>query len=315
MTIALLSFYLLAHAMGFAGMAMILFLCIYEKDIREVRYLAFLVSFFLYVGVGHVAFFSASFSGNPTYFREAWYFAAYELATAILMAAYSVMFHALPKTKQSGRKLARLIAYSCLPLVLLAAGFAPIFGGDSAGGRILIMRLSALSLVLLLAYSMVFMARNLKNAVDAECAMMMRFTITANALLIVPFLAENWYNYDASHPCIPLSAESAYYFALAIANVGWLAQGVMVKRKKKAVEVFSAREAYALAALSPDSLGEREKSILAYLILGLGNKQIAAHLEITEFMVRNHISALLKKSGARNRVELVELYRKTLTRQ
>ena len=315
MTIALLSFYLLAHAMGFAGIAMVLFLCIYEKDIREVRYLAFLVSFFLYVGVANVAFFSASFSGNPGYFRESGYFVAYSLVTAILMAAYSVMFHALPKMKQSGRKLAWLLAYSCLPLILLAIGFTRVFGNYPASGRILLMRLAALSLVLLLAYSMVFMTRNLKNAVDAECAMMMRFTITANALLIVPFLAENWYNYDAAHPYIPLSAESVYYFALAIANVGFLAQGVMVKRKKKAVEAFSAREAYAQAALSTDSLGEREKSILAYLILGLGNKQIAAHLEITEFMVRNHISALLKKSGARNRVELVELYRKTLARQ
>jgi DNA-binding CsgD family transcriptional regulator/predicted membrane channel-forming protein YqfA (hemolysin III family) len=314
-TIALLSFYLLAHATGFAGMAMILFLCIYEKDIREVRYLAFLVSFFLYLGVGNVGFFSASFSGDPTYFRETWYFAAYEASTAVLMAAYSVMFHALPKTKQSGRKLARLLAYSGLPLILLALGLTPFLGSDPATGRILLMRLSALSLVLLLAYSMVFMVRNLKNAVDAECAMMMRFTITANALLIVPFLAENWYNYDASHPYIPLSAESIYYFALGIANVGLLAQGVMVKRKKNAAEAFSAREAYAQAALSPDSLSEREKSILAYLILGLGNKQIAAHLEITEFMVRNHVSALLKKSDARNRVELVEQYRKTLTRQ
>ena len=47
MTIALLSFYLFAHATGFAGIAMILFLCIYEKDRRDVRYLAFLASFFL----------------------------------------------------------------------------------------------------------------------------------------------------------------------------------------------------------------------------------------------------------------------------
>ena len=318
MTIALLSFYLLAHATGFAGMAMILFICIYEKDVREVRYLAFLVSFFLYVGVGNVGFFSASFSGNPTYFLETWYFVAYEIVTAVLMAAYSVMFHVLPKTRQSGRKLARLLAYSCLPLILLAVGLTRFLGADpssAANARIILMRLAALSLVLLLAYSMVFMVRNLKNAVDAECAMMMRFTIVANALLIVPFLAENWYNYDAAHPYIPLSAESVYYFALAIANVGWLAQGVMVKRKKNAAEAFSARAAYAQAAFSPDSLCEREKSILAYLILGLGNKQIAAHLEITEFMVRNHISALLKKSGARNRVELVELYRKTLARQ
>lgn len=300
--------------MGFAGIAMVVFICVYEKDAREVRYLAFLVSFFLYVALSNGGFICSSFMGNPSYFLDAWYFIAYMAVTSILMAAYSVFIHALPKIKQSRHILGKLLAASCLPLVYLALGLFVVPSADSAVARVFLMRAAAVTLVLLLLYSIKFMRANRDNAIDAECAMMMRFSIVANSLLIIPFLAETWYNYDAAHPYIPLSAESVYYLALSVANVGLLAQGVLLKRKRALDAAFSARDAYAQAALNPDTLGEREKNILAYLMLGLGNKQIAAHLEMTEFMVRNHISALLKKAGARNRVELVELYRKTLSR-
>lgn len=314
MAIAFLAFYLLTHAMGFAGIGMVVFICIYEKDARDVRYLAFLVSFFLYVALSNAGFICSSFMGDPSYFLDTWYFVAYMGITSLLMAAYSVFIHGLPKVKQSRHILGKLIAASCLPLVYLVFGLIVVPSAESAEARVFLMRAAAVTLTILLLYSIKFMRANRNNAIDAECAMMMRFSIVTNSLLIIPFLAETWYNYDVTHPYIPLSAESAYYLTLSVANVGWLAHGVLLKRKRALEAAFSARDAYAQAALNPDSLGDREKNILAYLMLGLGNKQIAAHLEMTEFMVRNHISALLKKAGARNRVELVELYRKTLSR-
>jgi len=314
LTIGLLIFYLVSHAVGFAGIGTIVFLCVYEKDVRDVHYLAFLASFFLYVALSNAAFFRSTFMGKPDYFTEVWYFAAYTAVSSVLMIAYSAMFHALPKTPQSARHLRKLVAFSCVPLAFLATGLLSLSRGDSIAIRIFLMRATAFALASLLAYSIFFMARNLKNAIDAECYAMMRFTIAANSVFIIPFLAENWYNYDVSHPWIPLCAENAYYLALNLANIGMLATGVLLKRKKKIAEEISGRAAYTLAALGEKSLNDRERNILAFLLIGLGNKQIAAHLEITEFMVRNQISALLKRSGARNRVELVDLYRRTLAK-
>jgi DNA-binding CsgD family transcriptional regulator len=310
--VAFLCLYLATHALGFAGIAMVIFIAVYERDPRDVRYLVFLLGFFLYVALSHAAFVCAAYLGMRDYFLEPWYFVAYMAVTSAVMATYSVLFHALPKTRQRRWHLARHLAFSCVPVALLAVGFLPDF--SSEGERILLMRLAALVLVALLAYSIVFMARNMKNAIDAECAMMMRFTIAANSLFIVPFLFESWHNLGPARPVVPMSAETVYYLALSVVNVGWLAHGVLVKRTQKADADFSAREVYARAALAPETLTDREKNVLAYLLLGLGNKQIAAHLELTEYVVRNHVSALLKKSGARNRVELVELYRKTLSR-
>lgn len=49
----------------------------------------------------------------------------------------------------------------------------------------------------------------------------------------------------------------------------------------------------------------RELEILELLSYGKTNKQIAAELGISDFTVRDHVSSLLRKSGARNRTELV----------
>lgn len=51
------------------------------------------------------------------------------------------------------------------------------------------------------------------------------------------------------------------------------------------------------------SLTPRERSVLAHLGRGLGNKQIAAALGITERTVKFHMSAVFAKLGASNRTE------------
>ena len=50
----------------------------------------------------------------------------------------------------------------------------------------------------------------------------------------------------------------------------------------------------------------REKLILGLLIeRGLSNKQLARHLHCTESTIKLHVSNLLEKYGARNRLQLV----------
>jgi pimeloyl-ACP methyl ester carboxylesterase/DNA-binding CsgD family transcriptional regulator len=52
-------------------------------------------------------------------------------------------------------------------------------------------------------------------------------------------------------------------------------------------------------------LTRRERQILAYIALGNDNLQIAAHLDISEKTVRNHITAIFAKIGAENRAQAI----------
>ncbi len=68
-----------------------------------------------------------------------------------------------------------------------------------------------------------------------------------------------------------------------------------------------------LSALPPaptppvESLTEREQEVLLLLAKGQPNKEIAAHLAISERTVKFHVSAILGKLGASNRTEAVTL--------
>lgn len=50
---------------------------------------------------------------------------------------------------------------------------------------------------------------------------------------------------------------------------------------------------------------QREQEILELLAKGLTNKQIAKHLCISPFTVRDHVSSLFAKKGVFNRVQLL----------
>lgn len=56
-----------------------------------------------------------------------------------------------------------------------------------------------------------------------------------------------------------------------------------------------------------EELTPREREVLALLAQGKTNKEIAAHLVITERTVKFHISAILGKLGAGNRTEAVTI--------
>ena len=58
------------------------------------------------------------------------------------------------------------------------------------------------------------------------------------------------------------------------------------------------------AAAYPD-LTRRERQILEHIARGLDNLQIAAHLDVSEKTVRNHITAVFDKIGVENRAQAI----------
>ena len=56
-----------------------------------------------------------------------------------------------------------------------------------------------------------------------------------------------------------------------------------------------------------EPLTPREKEVLQMLASGLGNKQIAAHLKISEHTAKFHVASILSKLGASSRTEAVSM--------
>lgn len=54
-----------------------------------------------------------------------------------------------------------------------------------------------------------------------------------------------------------------------------------------------------------DTLTQREKVIISYLVQGWRNREIAEHLSISEQTVKNHLRAVYDKVGVSDRLELV----------
>lgn len=78
-------------------------------------------------------------------------------------------------------------------------------------------------------------------------------------------------------------------------------------RAVHAGDVWAERRILARAVVAPRAqahLSLREAQVMNLLSLGHSNKQIAAQLGLAEGTVKAHVSALLEKHGAKNRVEL-----------
>jgi DNA-binding NarL/FixJ family response regulator len=62
-------------------------------------------------------------------------------------------------------------------------------------------------------------------------------------------------------------------------------------------------------APSKPDLTLRQQQLVALVAKGLTNKEIASHLNLSQFTVRNHIHRILKQVDAESRSEAVETIR------
>lgn len=70
-------------------------------------------------------------------------------------------------------------------------------------------------------------------------------------------------------------------------------------------QLEGARHSYSQPGSPFHPLSEREMEVLAYVVRGLSNKEIAARLGISHQTVKNHVTAILRKFGVEDRTQAV----------
>ncbi|MGH9446834.1 MAG: LuxR C-terminal-related transcriptional regulator [Terriglobia bacterium] len=82
-------------------------------------------------------------------------------------------------------------------------------------------------------------------------------------------------------------------------------QGEVWLPKKEVAEMAQMLGSAPLTIPRPvETLTQREKTIISYLVQGWRNREIAEHLEISEQTVKNHLRAIYDKVGVSDRLEL-----------
>jgi DNA-binding NarL/FixJ family response regulator len=93
-----------------------------------------------------------------------------------------------------------------------------------------------------------------------------------------------------------------------ISAVVAVAKGLVVLQPGElALAAASTRTRNGGAAELFEPLTPREKEVLQMLASGLGNRQIAAHLKISEHTAKFHVASILSKLGASSRTEAVSM--------
>jgi len=82
---------------------------------------------------------------------------------------------------------------------------------------------------------------------------------------------------------------------------------VSIRQLAKGERVIDARLAVAVLAAPRNPLSQRELDVLSVVASGVPSLEIAAKLHLTTGTVRNYISTILRKTGARNRLEAVRI--------
>lgn len=84
-----------------------------------------------------------------------------------------------------------------------------------------------------------------------------------------------------------------------------LIQGI--RRLVQGERVIDANLAVAMVTAPRSPLSQRELNVLSVAASGVPSTEVAAELHLSTGTVRNYISAILRKTGARNRLEAVRL--------
>ncbi len=92
-----------------------------------------------------------------------------------------------------------------------------------------------------------------------------------------------------------------------VAAIQAAAAGMVILDPAGVENLLHAPSAAAATGTLPEELTARELEVLRLVAAGLGNKQIASRLEISEHTVKFHIASIMSKLGAGSRTEAVTI--------
>jgi DNA-binding NarL/FixJ family response regulator len=107
---------------------------------------------------------------------------------------------------------------------------------------------------------------------------------------------------------LPLNVRSDQLIAAIQATVTGLTVTLESSREAQdASDAAGSADGIALEGRLAEHLTARETMVLRLMALGLGNKEIASRLDISEHTVKFHVSSILAKLGAASRTEAVTI--------
>ena len=188
---------------------------------------------------------------------------------------------------------------------VLAAALAVFALGKEAVPGLLTHTINYLALFGLYAYGCIILLKRFGNIENAGLRRLTkRFLLLAGSLAL-PSVAETAIKY---FPGIPLSLRSQPYVQMVyfLASVGLLMEHV-ARPPEAAAAAFS-------CALPPDfilhyGITPRECDIIAMMEKGYSNRKLAEALFISAQTVKNHVYHIYQKTGAENKVQLINLVR------
>jgi DNA-binding NarL/FixJ family response regulator len=104
---------------------------------------------------------------------------------------------------------------------------------------------------------------------------------------------------------LPLQVTSDQLLAAIQATVAGLA--VTLEPFVQTEDAYNTADGIELAGRTTEHLTARETVVLRLMVLGLGNKEIASRLDISEHTAKFHVSSILAKLGAASRTEAVTI--------
>jgi DNA-binding NarL/FixJ family response regulator len=109
------------------------------------------------------------------------------------------------------------------------------------------------------------------------------------------------------HSVLPLKVTSDQLFAAIQATVAGLAVTLVPFGQTEDATAPNRADGIGLAGRLAEHLTARETVVLRLMSLGLGNKEIASRLDISEHTAKFHVSSILAKLGAASRTEAVTI--------
>jgi DNA-binding CsgD family transcriptional regulator len=187
--------------------------------------------------------------------------------------------------------------------------FIAWLSGDGPGGTLTAgdgwIPVLAAGLALLVAVACVITAVKARNSVKQR--------LTAGTFAVIHVFLAVSLVLTRHSPLFSMAIVNTCFMAASVVN---MIRAILANREAK----HSSREADPLSDSFPaisdhvveiSGLSDREREIVSLLNQGLASKEIAYQLKIKTLTVKNHVYNIYQKTGVKNRVELLNLFRQS----